>query len=131
MTYLLALLLLFTLPLFWCQDANLHRILTPFTSRLLAMFAGVKNKTSVKKGDLNPEWDEKLEWELTGKAPSPDEKLELLIKDHDTVGRNKYGGLGEIVEVWWISLRESGSLRDCLDPRYLAILLVVKPIYLI
>ena len=58
------------------------------------MFAGVKNKTSVKKGDLNPEWDEKLEWELTGKAPSPDEKLELLIKDHDTVGRNKYGSLG-------------------------------------
>ena len=51
--------------------------------------SGVKQKTSVKKGDLNPEWDEKLEWELTGKAPSPDEKLELLVKDHDTVGRNR------------------------------------------
>ncbi|XP_043245484.1 myoferlin-like isoform X4 [Amphibalanus amphitrite] len=56
------------------------------------VFQGVKQKTSVKKGDLNPEWDEKLEWELTGKPPSPDEKLELLVKDHDTVGRNRLLG---------------------------------------
>ena len=55
----------------------------------LVVSPGVKQKTSVKKGDLNPEWDEKLEWELSGKPPSPDEKLELLVKDHDTVGRNR------------------------------------------
>ncbi|XP_037084352.1 myoferlin-like [Pollicipes pollicipes] len=56
------------------------------------VFQGVKRKTTVKKGELNPEWNEKLEWELTGKAPSAEEKLEMLVKDYDHIGRNRLLG---------------------------------------
>ena len=49
-------------------------------------------KTSVKKGTVNPVWDETLELSV----PNPAEPLALSVWDHDNIGRNDSLGSGVI-----------------------------------
>ena len=60
---------------------------------VLQQAGGKKTKTSVKKGTVNPIWDETLELGVT------DTTAPLLLEawDHDVIGRNDSLGAGEIL----------------------------------
>lgn len=50
---------------------------------------GDKKKTEVKKGTLDPVWEETLKWDLSSKGPRPDECIDITVKDYERLGRNK------------------------------------------
>ncbi|XP_031964218.1 dysferlin isoform X9 [Corvus moneduloides] len=55
-------------------------------------FRGVKKKTKVIKNNTNPIWNEGFEWDLKGIPLDPDAELTVVVKDHETVGRNRFLG---------------------------------------
>ncbi|KAK3589425.1 hypothetical protein CHS0354_020754 [Potamilus streckersoni] len=59
-------------------------------------YQGQSKKTEVKKSDLNPVWNETLEFDLKGVAISPNDQLEVLVKDWERVGRNRLLGTTKI-----------------------------------
>ncbi|XP_025904647.1 dysferlin [Nothoprocta perdicaria] len=55
-------------------------------------FRGVKKKTKVIKNNVNPVWNEGFEWDLKGIPLDQDAELTVVVKDHETVGRNRFLG---------------------------------------
>ncbi|KAM9193801.1 dysferlin isoform 6-T6 [Mergus octosetaceus] len=55
-------------------------------------FRGVKKKTKVIKNNVNPVWNEGFEWDLKGTALDPGSELSIVVKDHETMGRNRFLG---------------------------------------
>eukprot|EP00076_Gallus_gallus_P040100 XP_025005638.1 dysferlin isoform X5 [Gallus gallus] len=55
-------------------------------------FRGVKKKTKVIKNSINPVWNEGFEWDLKGVALDLGSELCVVVKDHETVGRNRFLG---------------------------------------
>ncbi|XP_078264420.1 dysferlin-like [Rhinoraja longicauda] len=70
-------------------------------------FQGVKKKTKVIKNNLNPVWNEGFEWDLKGTSLDPAAEIHVVVKDHETMGRNRF--LGEV----------STSLTDVLGSPHL------------
>ncbi|XP_030306340.1 dysferlin isoform X6 [Calypte anna] len=57
-----------------------------------ASFGGVKKRTKVIKNNVNPVWNEGFEWDLKGAPLEPGAELTVVVKDHETVGRNRFLG---------------------------------------
>ncbi|XP_060691971.1 dysferlin isoform X2 [Hemiscyllium ocellatum] len=57
-------------------------------------FQGVKKKTKVIKNNLNPVWNEGFEWDLKGTPLDASSEIQIVVKDHETMGRNRF--LGEV-----------------------------------
>lgn len=57
-------------------------------------FKGVKKKTKVIKNNLNPVWNEGFEWDLKGTPLDANSEILVIVKDHETMGRNRF--LGEV-----------------------------------
>ncbi|XP_032915724.1 dysferlin isoform X9 [Catharus ustulatus] len=55
-------------------------------------FQGVKKRTKVIKNNANPVWNEGFEWDLKGVPLDPDAELTVVVKDHETMGRNRFLG---------------------------------------
>ncbi|XP_056346407.1 dysferlin isoform X9 [Oenanthe melanoleuca] len=55
-------------------------------------FQGVKKRTKVIKNNVNPVWNEGFEWDLKGVPLDPDAELTVVVKDHETMGRNRFLG---------------------------------------
>uniref|UniRef100_A0A8C9NRU9 Dysferlin n=1 Tax=Serinus canaria TaxID=9135 RepID=A0A8C9NRU9_SERCA len=49
-------------------------------------------RTKVIKNNVNPVWNEGFEWDLKGIPLDPDAELTVVVKDHETVGRNRFLG---------------------------------------
>uniref|UniRef100_A0A8C0V917 Dysferlin n=1 Tax=Cyanistes caeruleus TaxID=156563 RepID=A0A8C0V917_CYACU len=56
------------------------------------LLPGVKKRTKVIKNNINPVWNEGFEWDLKGIPLDPDAELTVVVKDHETVGRNRFLG---------------------------------------
>ncbi|XP_051830260.1 dysferlin isoform X17 [Antechinus flavipes] len=55
-------------------------------------FRGVKKRTKVIKNSVNPVWNEGFEWDLKGIPLDHTSELHVVVKDHETVGRNRFLG---------------------------------------
>ncbi|TKC36061.1 hypothetical protein EI555_006189 [Monodon monoceros] len=51
-------------------------------------FRGVKKRTKVIKNNVNPVWNEGFEWDLKGVPLDQGSELHVVVKDHETMGRN-------------------------------------------
>ncbi|XP_051830265.1 dysferlin isoform X21 [Antechinus flavipes] len=56
------------------------------------VFQGVKKRTKVIKNSVNPVWNEGFEWDLKGIPLDHTSELHVVVKDHETVGRNRFLG---------------------------------------
>uniref|UniRef100_A0A452DVR7 Dysferlin n=1 Tax=Capra hircus TaxID=9925 RepID=A0A452DVR7_CAPHI len=61
-----------------------------------AVFAGVKKRTKVIKNNVNPVWNEGFEWDLKGIPLDQGSELLVVVKDHETMGRNRFLGEANI-----------------------------------
>lgn len=59
-------------------------------------FQGKKLKTEVIKSEINPTWNQKLDFDLQGVALSPSDKLVVRVKDWERIGRNKLIGTVDV-----------------------------------
>ncbi|GFO37983.1 dysferlin [Plakobranchus ocellatus] len=59
-------------------------------------FQGVRKKTQVVKGDLNPKWDETLTFPLAGLGISSSDELNITVFDWERVGRNRQLGTAKV-----------------------------------
>ncbi|XP_033920481.1 dysferlin [Melopsittacus undulatus] len=57
-----------------------------------AAFGGVKKRTKVIKNNINPVWNEGFEWDLKGAPLDAGAELTIVVKDHETMGRNRFLG---------------------------------------
>uniref|UniRef100_A0A8C3IIY9 Dysferlin n=1 Tax=Chrysemys picta bellii TaxID=8478 RepID=A0A8C3IIY9_CHRPI len=55
-------------------------------------FRGVKKRTKVIKNNVNPVWNEGFDWDLKGIPLDQNAELTVVVKDHETVGRNRFLG---------------------------------------
>ncbi|XP_039189745.1 dysferlin isoform X4 [Crotalus tigris] len=55
-------------------------------------FRGVKKRTKVIKNNTNPVWNEGFEWDLKGLPLDHNAELHVVVKDHETMGRNRFLG---------------------------------------
>lgn len=60
------------------------------------VFAGVKKRTKVIKNSVNPVWNEGFEWDLKGIPLDQDSELHVVVKDHETMGRNRFLGEAKV-----------------------------------
>ncbi|KAJ6658561.1 hypothetical protein lerEdw1_019949 [Lerista edwardsae] len=72
------------------------------------LFEGVKKRTKVIKNNVNPVWNEGFEWDLKGIPLDQNAELHVVVKDHETMGRNRFLGEARV------------SLRDVLASPNLA-----------
>ncbi|XP_072858294.2 dysferlin isoform X7 [Pogona vitticeps] len=56
------------------------------------VFEGVKKRTKVIKNNINPVWNEGFEWDLKGVPLDQNAELHVVVKDHETMGRNRFLG---------------------------------------
>lgn len=61
-----------------------------FISQVNYKKKGIKKKTTVKKSEQNPEWNEKFEFDLKGIPLQQSDVIEVLVKDYENIGSNKY-----------------------------------------
>ncbi|XP_060557298.1 dysferlin-like isoform X3 [Ruditapes philippinarum] len=59
-------------------------------------YQGISKKTQVIKSDLNPKWNETLEFDLGGVPISGNDQLEVEVKDWERVGRNRLLGTAKV-----------------------------------
>ncbi|KAK3744089.1 hypothetical protein RRG08_018716 [Elysia crispata] len=59
-------------------------------------FQGIKKKTEVIKGDLNPKWDQTLTFPLAGQGVSSSDELNITVFDWERVGRNRQLGTAKL-----------------------------------
>uniref|UniRef100_A0A452VC63 Dysferlin n=1 Tax=Ursus maritimus TaxID=29073 RepID=A0A452VC63_URSMA len=64
---------------------------SPFVS-----LAGVKKRTKVIKNSVNPVWNEGFEWDLKGIPLDQSSELHVVVKDHETMGRNRFLGEAQV-----------------------------------
>ncbi|CAI9578347.1 unnamed protein product, partial [Staurois parvus] len=55
-------------------------------------YLGVKKRTKVIKNNPNPIWNEGFEWDLKGVPLDTNAELHAVVKDHETMGRNRFLG---------------------------------------
>lgn len=60
------------------------------------IFRGVKKRTKVIKNSVNPVWNEGFEWDLKGIPLDQGSELHVVVKDHETMGRNRFLGEAKI-----------------------------------
>ncbi|XP_020856837.1 dysferlin isoform X11 [Phascolarctos cinereus] len=60
------------------------------------VFKGVKKRTKVIKNSVNPVWNEGFEWDLKGIPLDHSSEVHVVVKDHETVGRNRFLGEARI-----------------------------------
>uniref|UniRef100_A0A8D0ALZ8 Myoferlin n=1 Tax=Sander lucioperca TaxID=283035 RepID=A0A8D0ALZ8_SANLU len=72
------------------------------------VFRGEKKKTKAVDSALNPVWDEVLEFDLKGSSLDASSFISVVVKDYETIGKDKFIGSAKIV------LRDlaSGQLRS-------------------
>ncbi|XP_039095492.1 dysferlin isoform X1 [Hyaena hyaena] len=59
-------------------------------------FRGVKKRTKVIKNSVNPVWNEGFEWDLKGIPLDQSSELHVVVKDHETMGRNRFLGEAKV-----------------------------------
>ncbi|XP_025096654.1 myoferlin-like isoform X4 [Pomacea canaliculata] len=59
-------------------------------------FQGLKKKTEVIKGELNPKWNQKFEFDLAGRILTKSDEIIVSIFDWERVGRNRLLGTAKI-----------------------------------
>ncbi|ELW64043.1 Dysferlin [Tupaia chinensis] len=59
-------------------------------------FRGVKKRTKVIKNSVNPVWNEGFEWDLKGIPLDQASELHVVVKDHETMGRNRFLGEAKV-----------------------------------
>uniref|UniRef100_A0A3B3XGF9 C2 domain-containing protein n=1 Tax=Poecilia mexicana TaxID=48701 RepID=A0A3B3XGF9_9TELE len=67
------------------------------------LFRGEKKKTKAINNDLNPVWNEVLEFDLKGSLLDASSYLDVIVKDYETIGKHKFIGSAKI------SLRDLAS----------------------
>ncbi|KAK7919796.1 hypothetical protein WMY93_011080 [Mugilogobius chulae] len=72
------------------------------------IFREEKKKTRSIDNELNPVWNETLEFDLKGQAVDANSYIDVVVKDYETIGKDKFMGSAKI------SLRElaSGQARS-------------------
>ncbi|XP_076016465.1 myoferlin isoform X1 [Genypterus blacodes] len=72
------------------------------------VFRGEKKKTKAIDNDLNPVWNEVLEFDLKGSSLDASSVIDVVVKDYETIGKDKFIGSAKI------SLRDlaSGQLKS-------------------
>ncbi|XP_012735941.2 myoferlin [Fundulus heteroclitus] len=72
------------------------------------LFRGEKKKTKAINNELNPVWNEVLEFDLKGSPLDASSYIDVIVKDYETLGKHKFIGSAKI------SLRElaSGQVRS-------------------
>ncbi|XP_068162366.1 myoferlin-like isoform X2 [Antennarius striatus] len=72
------------------------------------IFKDEKKKTKSIDSELNPEWNEVLEFDLNGTPLDSSSYIDVIVKDYETIGKDKFLGSTKI------SLRElsSGQVRS-------------------
>ncbi|CAF0722705.1 unnamed protein product [Brachionus calyciflorus] len=68
---------------------NLPKIKTKPDPYVSVFYQGIKKKTSYKKSEQNPVWNEKLEFDLKGVPLNHNDIIEVEIKDYENIGANK------------------------------------------
>uniref|UniRef100_A0A3B3TZD4 Myoferlin n=1 Tax=Poecilia latipinna TaxID=48699 RepID=A0A3B3TZD4_9TELE len=54
------------------------------------LFRGEKKKTKAINNDLNPVWNEVLEFDLKGSLLDASSYLDVIVKDYETIGKHKF-----------------------------------------
>lgn len=54
------------------------------------IFRGEKKKTKAIDSDLNPVWNEVLEFDLKGSSLDASSFINLVVKDYETIGKDKF-----------------------------------------
>ncbi|PWA26023.1 hypothetical protein CCH79_00001684 [Gambusia affinis] len=67
------------------------------------LFRGEKKKTKAINNDLNPVWNEVLEFDLKGSPLDASSYIDVIVKDYETIGKHKFIGSAKI------SLRDLAS----------------------
>lgn len=67
------------------------------------VFRGEKKKTKAVDNELNPVWNEVLEFDLKGSPLDASSFINVVVKDYETIGKDKFIGSAQI------SLRELAS----------------------
>ncbi|XP_042289274.1 myoferlin isoform X1 [Thunnus maccoyii] len=72
------------------------------------IFKGEKKKTKAIDSELNPVWNEVLEFDLKGSTLDASSFIDVVVKDYETIGKHKFIGSAKI------SLRDlaSGNVRS-------------------
>ncbi|XP_036430127.1 myoferlin isoform X1 [Colossoma macropomum] len=72
------------------------------------IFRGEKKKTKAISNELNPVWNEVVEFDLKGSSLDSSSFIEVVVKDYETIGKDKFIGSAKI------SLRDlaSGQARS-------------------
>uniref|UniRef100_A0A673XXP3 Myoferlin n=1 Tax=Salmo trutta TaxID=8032 RepID=A0A673XXP3_SALTR len=58
------------------------------------VFKGEKKKTKAIDSELNPVWNEVLEFDLKGSPLDASSFIDVIVKDYETIGKDKYVSLG-------------------------------------
>uniref|UniRef100_A0A8C4MCL3 Dysferlin n=1 Tax=Equus asinus asinus TaxID=83772 RepID=A0A8C4MCL3_EQUAS len=85
------------LRVFFLYAENVHTPDTDISDAYCsAVFAGVKKRTKVIKNSVNPVWNEGFEWDLKGVPLDQGSELHVVVKDHETMGRNRFLGEAKV-----------------------------------
>ncbi|MEQ2278309.1 hypothetical protein XENORESO_015987, partial [Xenotaenia resolanae] len=60
------------------------------------LFGGEKKKTKAINNELNPVWNEVLEFDLKGSPLDASSYIDVIVKDYETIGRHKFIGSAKI-----------------------------------
>ncbi|XP_040034731.2 myoferlin [Gasterosteus aculeatus] len=60
------------------------------------VFRGEKKKTKAIDSDLNPVWNEVLEFDLKGSSLDASSFIDVVVKDYETIGKDKFIGSAKI-----------------------------------
>ncbi|CAL8309577.1 unnamed protein product [Boreogadus saida] len=58
-------------------------------------FKDVKKKTKTVKSEVNPVWNEVLEFDLKGSPLDSSSYIDVVVKDYETLGKDKITAPGE------------------------------------
>ncbi|XP_057704394.1 myoferlin [Corythoichthys intestinalis] len=56
------------------------------------VFRGEKKKTNAVDNELNPVWNEELQFDLKGISLDPSSFIDVIVKDYETIGHDKFIG---------------------------------------
>ncbi|XP_032889478.1 myoferlin isoform X2 [Amblyraja radiata] len=79
-------------------------------------FKGEKKKTRTVDNELNPVWNEKIEFDLKGAALNASSSILVVVKDHETIGKDKFIGSATV------SLRDLASGQRTLPLKNISLL---------